>query len=1175
MFNDTTGVPDKEKIEKTISAGIIYPSFTFLSIGFVCFLIFCFARPRFRDIYSPRRGLNRCKPPRIQNGFLTWIPVVFNTPESFLISTVGLDGVMFLRFFKMGIQQFFLLSIIGLTFLAPINYYGQPDRADQSNFDDLSVKYSEEASSGGLFGFLNNFNEVEFLTKLTLENVPASLLRVHIFYLWTVSFIAYTFLIVYYRDYVYLKFQYQEHVLRKSRLSKIDMRTVMVYGIPTELRHEADLAKFYEGLGLGRVESVVICRKWSRLREAVEKRSFYLRHLERCYSKVLKLAANKRVQSSVFLFHRRRTSSQERDGSSGFDIYDRNHSNSSNEVFGYSDFSESCCVNEITSRLDSVDPKYRPKHRTGFLGIFGPLVDSTDYYARHFLTYDRMVDQLRKNPEISKATSVGFVTFESPESATIAAQVNVASHPFALMTRSAPEPRDIYWQNLSSKTAESYIKFLRSILVSSILFFLIFFNTAVTSSISLLFQIDVILKWIPPLRPAFDGLSEGVKQFIQSVIPVSAISIWTSTLPSILLILSEMQGFEARSWIEMSLLSKYFFFLFWNIFFVVVTSTTAIKGKFSDVESPDKIIKLLGNSLPRSSTYFVNYAMLQAFASFPAQLLLLGPLFLTWVYRIIPWIKGTTTPREISEAYYPSILTTINYGISYPIPILIWVIGMLYAPIAPYMLLYVHIPQYETGGMHFPMAVKRCLGGMIIMQLTFMGVLSIKADSLEYISFILSVLPLLLITITMFWWFKNGYEKQIQHLPLDILGKVGRDLETQVKTTDSNGVSCKNEWSKTDDKELGIVAPEVNLIHPGDEDHNNIKKLGELKRKLSSRTLDRTQTYRSAVKRKSEQDLKSNENFGSLQSNAKENNLFGDDALYSSSSVPQTNPNTFNTTSVNNRFRSSTENSSISMFDEPNPWEASNEKQNIPSEEQPLLSNNNRYIYDHNNIYSERISEENVEDGDYFNNSMNNRSVRRGLLSSFEENEETNGNIVSMHLEPPMQRCPGILDPPLESSIPVIPDMDEEDFMNAISGEGQQYPSSEGYSTIARKINQNEIDLILYTYLHPALIGRLPISWLATDNDNFGLKTKEQPTSLMEAREEQKFRQSELRRRVIAKQKFYCQQHNFNDDGERSGNDIDIDDDVELQPRERNVSFKNRITSVIDALSSWAHLQMS
>lgn len=147
-----------------------------------------------------------------------------------------------------------------------------------------------------------------------------------------------------------------------------------------------------------------------------------------------------------------------------------------------------------------------------------------------------------------------------------------------------------------------------------------------------------------------------------------------------------MQGLEAYSKIEMSVLSKYycriafflhsryFFYQLWNILFVVVVSSTVYKSIF-EIQTPRDVIEILGNSLPQASSTLINYTMLCALAVYPAQLLLVGPFILSWLYRIVAvlrWKSSEVGPREVSDTYYPSLLTSINYGCVYPIPILIW-----------------------------------------------------------------------------------------------------------------------------------------------------------------------------------------------------------------------------------------------------------------------------------------------------------------------------------------------------------------------------------------------------------------------------------------------------------------------------------------------------------------------
>lgn len=118
---------------------------------------------------------------------------------------------------------------------------------------------------------------------------------------------------------------------------------------------------------------------------------------------------------------------------------------------------------EVLAKLDSIDPKFRPTHRTGFFGIFGKKIDSASNYAYLFRKWDSEVMRLRKIPEHSSPTAVAIITFESPESAILASQVVVSPRAFSLMVKTAVEPRDIYWPNLCGFTANNYSKLFRSV----------------------------------------------------------------------------------------------------------------------------------------------------------------------------------------------------------------------------------------------------------------------------------------------------------------------------------------------------------------------------------------------------------------------------------------------------------------------------------------------------------------------------------------------------------------------------------------------------------------------------------------------------------------------------------------------------------------------------------------
>lgn len=236
------------------------------------------------------------------------------------------------------------------------------------------------------------------------------------------------------------------------------------------LRNELDLAAYFSNLGVGKVDNVVLCRNWSKLKKAVQKRAFYLMKLEETYVRCVHDRA-RRVWVDILHMFFRPSSLYER----GQYLVDGHSSVSSDRIpFLQSSHAENEQTKEVLSRMDSIDPHYRPTHRTGFLGLFGEKVDSATYYASQFLKWEDEVKSRRIDPENSGPTSVAIVTFENALAAQIVAQVAIHSTPFTNMVKLAPEPRDIYWPNLTGVSANPFSKLLRSVnlfLTSAICFY--------------------------------------------------------------------------------------------------------------------------------------------------------------------------------------------------------------------------------------------------------------------------------------------------------------------------------------------------------------------------------------------------------------------------------------------------------------------------------------------------------------------------------------------------------------------------------------------------------------------------------------------------------------------------------------------------------------------------------
>jgi hypothetical protein len=124
-------------------------------------------------------------------------------------------------------------------------------------------------------------------------------------------------------------------------------------------------------------------------------------------------------------------------------------------------------------------------------------------------------------------------------------------------TALAPEPRDVHWGNLM---LSSYSITLRQflVLVATVLL-LLFWSTPVFFLASLL-SFDTVKKYSPWLAKQIDHFP-AIGALVQNSLPSLAFIGFNALLPYILEALCYFQGLRAKSWIEYSLLKKYYIFL--------------------------------------------------------------------------------------------------------------------------------------------------------------------------------------------------------------------------------------------------------------------------------------------------------------------------------------------------------------------------------------------------------------------------------------------------------------------------------------------------------------------------------------------------------------------------------------------------------------------------------------
>ncbi|KAM7521562.1 hypothetical protein LguiA_011464 [Lonicera macranthoides] len=417
------------------------------------------------------------------------------------------------------------------------------------------------------------------------------------------------------------------------------------------------------------------------------------------------------------------------------------------------------------------NPKKKPATKTGFWGLWGKTVDAIDYYSDEIekLNKEEAEERERVISDPNAIVPAAFVSFKSRWGAAVCAQTVQSQNPTIWLTEWAPEPRDVYWDNLAIPYVELTV---RRLLMAVALFFLTFFFMIPIALVQSMANIEGIEKVLPFLKPVIEA--KAIKSVIQGFLPGIALKIFLALLPTILMIMSKIEGFTSLSGLEKRSAGKYHMFLLINVFLGSIVTGTAFQQLHEFLrQSPTEIPKTVGVSIPMKATFFITYIMVDGWAGIAAEILRLVPL-------ILFHLKNTflvKTEKDREQAMDPGCLA---YSTSEPRIQLYFLLGLVYSTVTPILLPFIIVffgfaylvfrhqiinvydQKYESGASFWPHVHRRIIIGLIISQLLLLGLLSTK--DAENSSPCLIVLPILTIWFHIFC--KGRFESAFVRFPL-------------------------------------------------------------------------------------------------------------------------------------------------------------------------------------------------------------------------------------------------------------------------------------------------------------------------------------------------------------------------------------------------------------------------
>ena len=289
--------------------------------------------------------------------------------------------------------------------------------------------------------------------------------------------------------------------------SSVTDRTIRLSGIPAELCDEGKLKETIENLGIGKVESVTLCRNWKRLDDLVDERMTVLRKLETALTEHIgsQGTTSKRHQHRVVM-HQEDSQENEALLENGELEHDENE----------------------PSHVTSVD-KPRPTVRlwSGFLNLQSRKVDAINYYEERLQRLDERIKDARES-EYSPMP-MAFVTLDSIAACQMAIQAIIDPKPMQLLASPSPPPADVVWRNTYLPRQQ---RMIRSWSITFLILILTVFWFTLLAPFAALINLNNLYKVVPPLENFLND-HENIQSLVRTGLPTLAITILNLLVPYI------------------------------------------------------------------------------------------------------------------------------------------------------------------------------------------------------------------------------------------------------------------------------------------------------------------------------------------------------------------------------------------------------------------------------------------------------------------------------------------------------------------------------------------------------------------------------------------------------------------------------------------------------------------
>ncbi|KAI9709698.1 MAG: hypothetical protein M1820_003100 [Bogoriella megaspora] len=406
-------------------------------------------------------------------------------------------------------------------------------------------------------------------------------------------------------------------------------------------------------------------------------------------------------------------------------------------------------------------------------------VDAIDYLTSRVKELEIEIKETRQTIDKRDALSYGFASFESIELAHSVAYLSRNKHPQGSDIRLAPKPHDVIWKNLAmdKKTRKTRNFFLNAWMV---LFSIIFIAPNALTSVFLSNLAHLGMVW-----PSFNKTLMANRNFwavVQGFAAPLVSALFYLGLPAMIRRMATHAGDLSKTSRERHVLGKvYGFFVFnnlivfsifsavWAFFAAVIAAKNQHKDAFEEIKK-QHVIEKIGITLCSTAVYWLTFLLQR---SWSAALDLSQAWNLAW-----GWFRRkftNPTPRQLIALtapppfqfvdYYNSFLFYATVAICFATvqPIVLPVAAFYFALdsyMKKYMLMYIFITKYESGGKYWRTLFNRFIFAILLGNLVI-GIVIVPSNGFFNWKFLVALAPLPFLVLGFKFYCKRMYDDGI------------------------------------------------------------------------------------------------------------------------------------------------------------------------------------------------------------------------------------------------------------------------------------------------------------------------------------------------------------------------------------------------------------------------------